>query len=192
VSCAADQPIGFLRLPGPATATEVTEVQQRGGYLDASLGSQRFFFPSDETCEAVISMGASVQYVESGVFGVVEGEAGKCAPVGIGSLEIWRSKQPREVAPRPILRAQIVYRETYRDDEVAFLRGRFPLAVRARLRGDDVVAVISAGEPCLEDVGADEQVGTMEYRQAGPVPFRALLGGRQCAIVGFATPLGPH
>jgi hypothetical protein len=193
LACAADQPIGFLRLPGSATATEVTEVQRRNGYLDASLGDQRFFFPADETCVAVISTGARVQYVESGVLGVVEGEAGRCEPVGVGSLEIWRSKKPREVTRRSTnLRAQIVYREIYRDDDVALLRGRFPLASRARLRGDDVVAVISAEEPCLEGVGSDEQLGTMEYRQAGRDPFRALLGGRQCPILGFATPLGPH
>jgi len=192
LACAADQPIGFLRLPGSGTDTEVTEVHERGGYLDAMLGSQRFLFPADESCTAVIAAGARVQYLETGVLGMVEGEAGRCEPIGVGSLEAWRSNAPRRANDRPNPRAQIVFRKIFRDDDVAFLRGRFPLATRARLRGDDIVAVISAEEPCLEGVGSDQQVGTMEFRQAGPRPFRAFLGGRQCTILAFARPLGAH
>jgi hypothetical protein len=192
LACAADQPIGFLRLPGSGTDTEVTKVHERGGYLDATLGSQRFMFPADEGCVAVISEGARVRYLETGVLGMVESEAGRCEPIGVGSLETWRSNASRKANDRPNPRAQIVFREIFRDDHVAFLRGRFPLANRARLRGDDIVAVISAEEPCLEGVGSERQTGTMEFRQAGPRPFRAFLGGRQCPILAFARPLGPH
>jgi hypothetical protein len=192
LACTADQPIGFLRLPGSATTTELTEVRVRDGYIDASLQTQRFFFPADPKCRAVISTGARVDYVETGVLGVVEGETGSCEAVGVGSLEVWRNKQPRRAERRPNPRAQIVYREIYRDDDVAFLRGRFPLASRARLRGDDIIAVVSTEEPCLEGAGPGEQTGTMEYRQAGRDPFRALLGGRECPIIGFLQPLEPH
>jgi hypothetical protein len=191
LACAADQPLGFLRLPGSATGTEVTEVAQRDGYLDATLGDQRFFFPADPKCRAVLVRGAQVHYVETGVLGLVESEAGECEPVGVGSLEAWRSNKPREVSRRLNPRAQIVYREIYRDDDVVFLRGRFPLASRARLRGDDVIAVISTHEACLETAGTGEQTGTMEYRQAGRDPFRAFLGATPCPISAFVLPIGP-
>jgi hypothetical protein len=193
-ACAGDQPLRFLGLPGSATATEVTEVVPRAGYLDVRLGAQRFFFPADAECQALLAPGARVYYVEGGVLGRVEGEEaeeGACEPVGVGSLQAWRDRKPRPSSSRPNPRAQIVYREIYRDEEVAFLRGRFPLASHARLRGDDIIAVISAHEPCLETAGTGRQTGTMEFRQAGRDPFRAFLGASACPISAFVLPLGP-
>ncbi len=179
-----------MRTPGAATPGRASEVSVRGPYLDAMIGDVRFFFPDTEECRAVIVEGADVEYVQRSVLGEVRRGDAVCEPIGIGSLVYWQKQQPR-VGRKPVTSAQAVYWETYRDASVVLLRGRFPLATRARMRGDDVIAVIDADRDCVETPAEDRQTGTMLYKQVGPVPFELRMGGRRCPIRGFIRPVGP-
>jgi hypothetical protein len=165
----ASEPARVIRLPGAETPSVVTRVDQRG---------------------AVLELGAQVSYHDSGPLGSVDSEAGACEPIGVGSLEAWRSLRGRGMDDKPKPRAQTVSREMYRDKDVVLLRGRFPLASRARMRGDDIVAVLDADDACVPKISSSEQTGTMEYKQSGRPPFRLFLGGESCTIVGFIKPFG--
>jgi hypothetical protein len=186
----ASEPARVIRLPGAETPSVVTRVDQRGPFLDATLGDWRFFFHDEPTCQAVLELGAQVSYHDSGPLGSVDSEAGACEPIGVGSLEAWRSLRGRGMDDKPKPRAQTVSREMYRDKDVVLLRGRFPLASRARMRGDDIVAVLDADDACVPKISSSEQTGTMEYKQSGRPPFRLFLGGESCTIVGFIKPFG--
>ena len=103
LACAKETSVPILRLPGTGTETVVTQVVARAGYLDAMLGDMRFFFPDDEACRTVLSEGADVWYIETGTLGRVQRGEVHCDPVGVGSLEEWRSRQPRYICQPGVL-----------------------------------------------------------------------------------------
>jgi len=174
---------------GFATALGVVE---RGGYIDAYIGPQpglRFFFPSNETCRGILYEEARVIYIRRGSLGRVDAYDGStCPAVGIASLREWRDRGPRPRVDRPLPRAPISFRVVYRDDDLVFARGRFPLASQVGWpRGDDTIALLPTGEACESTI--ERGVGSMEFRSSGRVPFRIVAGGQNCPIVGFVQPL---
>ncbi len=175
--------------PGPATALGVVV---RNGYIDAHIGPQpglRFFFPSDETCRGILYEEARVIYVRRGSLGRVEGPDGTmCSAVGIASLREWRDRGPRPRIDRPLPRSPVSFRVVYRDDDLVFARGRFPLASQVGwARGEDTIALLPTGEACKASI--ESGVGSMEFRSSGRVPFQIVSGGQNCPIVGFVLPL---
>jgi hypothetical protein len=173
----------------PGTAVGVTE---RGGYIDAGIltgtTSLRFFFPADEVCRAILREEARVLYVRRGPMGAVENDAGdSCSPVGIASLREWRDRQPRPRRDEPLPRARIDFRVTYKDDDLVFARGRWPLANQIGWAGgEDTIALLPNSEGCAGPI--ESGVGTMQFQSTGRVPFR-IVGRADCPIVGFVQPL---
>ena len=72
-------------------------------YLDAVLelpdSTLRFFFPDDENCREILRKEAWVEYVNLGTLGEVRRADLTCTPVGIASLEAWRSRRGRRQSP---------------------------------------------------------------------------------------------
>ena len=173
----------------PATAVGVVE---RGGYIDAGLltgtTSLRFFFPADDACRAILREEARVFYVRRGPLGEVQTDEGEsCIPVGIASLREWRDRQPRSRRNEPLPRARIAFEIVYRDDNLVFARGRFPLASQIGWTGgDDTIALLPNSEGCSGPI--ESGIGTMQFQATGRVPFR-IVGRADCPIVGFVQPL---
>lgn len=187
----------------------VTELSVRDGYLDATLSGPgrplRFFFPPNEACAELLRPEAQVGYVARGRYGQVvwpegraptparEGEV--CVPLGVGSLTVWRDRQPRPRTPggatAGVERDTARFRVMHRDDAGILLRGRFPLAGAVGFaNADDLVAFVPASDPCLAVI-ADGQA-TLEYRESGPDPFRLMTGPpARCVVEGFAIPPAP-
>ena len=73
---------------------------------------------------------------------------------------------------------------------VLLLRGRFPLASRIGIpAGYDLVALVPNDAPCR--AAAERGETSIEYRSAGPEPFRLLAGDDACVVTGFAIPPAP-
>ena len=179
-------------LPGEARDRRVVFVAQRGDYLDAVLehrdASLRFFFPDDETCREVLRRDAWVEYVNLGPLGEVRREDLVCTPVGIASLEAWRSRRGRrEEGPLP--RSPVNFRVVYEDEDYVLARGRFPLASRIGWSGgEDTLALIPRNAACAPVIARGR--GSMEFRVAGRDPFILVSREGRCAIQGFVRPLG--
>ncbi|MEN8160682.1 MAG: hypothetical protein ABFS41_11485 [Myxococcota bacterium] len=185
-----------LGLGSFATDLSVVRVVPRGAYLDATLVghglSLEVYTPRDAACSHVLEPEGQVDYVERGVAGRLERDGASCDAIGIGGSRIRRARQPRGAATRAsvIPRAQASFRETYRDDEVILLRGRFPLASQVGFGGGgDAVAVVPNEARCTETI--ERGVASMEYRPAGRTTL-SLVGKRGlCPIIGLIQPLGP-
>lgn len=177
--------------PFAKTATTVGAVVVRGPYLEAALAGGgldlRMLAPASEGCAAILVPEAKVSYAKEGNFGRVERDGAHCDLVGVTSLAAWRDRQPRSrgrMAPTATAR----FRAVHRDPEVAMVRGRFPLAARAGIpAGYDLVALLPASETCRAPLERGE--ATLEFRDAGPEPFRLGGEGGFCPVLGFATPL---
>lgn len=187
----------------------VTELAVRDGYLDATLSGPghplRFFFPRGEVCAALLRPEGKVGYVARGRYGQVvwpegqaptperQGEA--CVPLGVGSLRVWRDRQPRPRtaggATAGLERDTAHFRVVYRDDAGILLRGRFPLAGAVGFAAaQDLVAFVPASEPCLATIAGGE--ATLEFRESGPEPFRLMTEPpARCVVEGFAIPPSP-
>lgn len=180
-------------IPGASEKYTVEAVIQRGPYLDAVLsrrdGNVRFFFPADaQDCRALIRSESAVDYVSLGSLGLVKGGDGlRCEPVGVGSLDWWRRRRGRPTAP-PLPRGTARYQLSYRDAEVAMVRGRFPLTGLVNWAGgQDTIAVLPETEICRRLYEQGE--ATIEYRASGPEPLRLLSGDSGCPIIGLIQPI---
>ena len=202
--CSSTRIEGALGLPGAETPVRVTDVVGRGDYLEATLlgtGAEhlggrvmrpglalRFFFPWEPTCRGVLVPEAEVAYVEGGRLGRVRSAKGECDPVGIGSLRAWRDRRPRRREDRlGIPRSQAVFEVIYRDEEVALVRGRFPLANRFDwVGGNDTIAAIPRTPECERVL--ERGVAALEFRVRGDDPLRLIEDRGYCPVIGLIHP----
>ena len=86
-------------------------------------------------------------------------------------------------------RAQADYRKIYEDSQVAFLRGRFPLASKVGWVGlDDLIAVVPKIPNC--EAPLSRNTSSMEYYPAGRYVLTLVSYRGQCPIQGLITPYG--
>jgi hypothetical protein len=121
---------GCANLPGSSTSSTVETVVERGPYLDVNVSrggsTQRFFTPASEPCRSLLRAEAVVDHVSLGPLGQLQSSGVTCDPIGIGSLAAWSDQRPRlEMGPLPAPQASD--RLEYQDENLAMLRGRFPL-----------------------------------------------------------------
>jgi hypothetical protein len=78
----------------------------------------------------------------------------------------------------------------YQDEEVAMLRGKFPLAGRLGFfAGNDAIAVVPNDASCARAIA--DTGGTLEYFQAGKHVLTLGSAAGRCDIVGLLRPPTP-
>jgi hypothetical protein len=196
LACAQAKEVGLeagreLNPFGSREAT-VMRLERHGPYLLAELSGRRanlsMLVPADAICAQVLEVESQVRFRRHGNFGRFERGDAFCDAVGVASLAAWRDRRPRAPGP-PVPRATVRFRLLERDPELVLVRGRFPLASRVGIpAGFDLVALLPANDDnCARAIERGE--GSMEFRAAGPQPFR-LVGERgTCPVLGFAQPL---
>jgi hypothetical protein len=179
------------RFPGGSTTYQVTFVVARGPYLDAVIERQgsslRLFFPANDACRRVVRVEAMVEYKATSVPGTVKNAQEECESVGIGSLRVWRDRRPRQ-SKQVIPRGNAEFRNVYQDSEITLVRGRFPYANQIGWAGGwDTLAALprNAARDALVARGS----ASIEFRHAGPEPYRLVTGEGRCTIEGFLRPL---
>jgi len=183
---------GCANLPGMSTSSTVETVVERGPYLDVNLSrggsTQRFFAPASEPCRSLLRAEAAIDYVSLGPLGQFQMGDSICEPIGIGSLAAWRDHRPRpQVGPLPARQAS--YELEYQDEDLAMLRGRFPLLGLIGWPGmGDTLVLLPKTEPC--QALTQRGVATIEYRVAGPDPYVLLDGDKRCPLLGLIQPIG--
>jgi len=192
LACNPSRALYQAGLPGVATRFSVAKVVERGGYLDTILqgraGQLRVFAPADETCAAVLAPEADVAFTSEGAGGTMERNGQVCRGVGRGSLAEWRDRRARPETLATIPRAQAAYRVVYRDADVVFLRGRFPLAgLIGWSEVGDTIAVVADTEICREPIEAG--VASLEYRPVGPNVLALVTRQGLCPLEGLLQPL---
>lgn len=191
VGCTKDSVISGIGAPGTSLAAEVGAVMVRHRYLDASVSAgdfqYRFFFPDEARCRDLLNHPEGASFVWLGPLGRVARGEERCSPVGILSLQAWRDRGPR-LSREPVPRAQAVFTEVWRDQEMVLVRGRFPLAGMANwIGGHDSIAILPNVEDCLGFL--EEGVTSMEFHASGKNPLVLLNEDGLCPITGFAQPL---
>jgi hypothetical protein len=194
LACSPEQVGWQLGLPSSQTGFVVLTVVPRAGYLDAVLKGPNFnlrtFTADSEECRNVLVPEAEVQYLEGRPGGSFERNDVTCDSAGIGSLAEWRDRRSR-VSGIGQPRAQASFRRTISDNDVIFVRGRFPLTYLVGWTSfDDTVAALPDTPSCRER--ADEGVGSLEFRQSGPDPLILVGSEGPCPLVGLLRPLGPN
>jgi len=186
-----------LGVPGTSFDLVVTRVERRSELLDVWLQREeltlRSFVPASPACTELLQPERTVTWSQggSGTFHPSSGDAElRCRAAGIGSLEEWRDRLRATpgLEDSIVPSAQADYRIVYRDEDVAFLRGRFPLAGQLGWTSlGDTIAVVPTGPEACADV-LEREVGTMEYFARG-TPVLALMGSAaRCPIVGLVRP----
>jgi hypothetical protein len=177
-------------LPGIRTGMVVEAVSPRGPYLEAKLKMEghdleAYVLPSDE-CRAVFQVSETLSHVASGPQGSYRRGDHQCDGLGIGNLEFWRDRS-RRTTKAGIPRAQASFRVLYSDDEVALLRGSFPLAKYMGFTGvNDLVVVVPRSPECEGSI--EKGVASMEFRGKGNRAL-SLLGGKEpCQMRGLIQP----
>lgn len=172
----------------------VDRVVERGSYLDAELSGHglhlRTFTLDEEVCRRVLEPGAVVDYVERGVGGRFDRDGDECSAAGIGDPLIAGARQPRRGSLRgtPIPRARATFSLLHSDEEVALLRGRFPLASAVGwARADDTVAVIPNTPACSRPM--ESGIASMEYRGSGRNTLTLVSPDGTCRIEGLILPV---
>jgi hypothetical protein len=183
---------GCSNLPGMPTSSSVTSVVERGPFLDTQITqggkSRRYFAPQTEPCRGVLKPEAPIEYVALGPLGQLESGEVVCVPVGIGTLAAWRDQRPRPMVG-PLPARQATYRLEYQDQDLAILRGRFPLLGLIAWPGlGDTLVVIPQTPACKPLMQRD--TATIEYRVAGPDPYVLLSGDERCPVQGLIQPAG--
>jgi hypothetical protein len=195
LACNVERQLYLAGIPGVGTSFDVASVSDRHGYLDVVLvgpaGTLRTFAPSDAECRQVLAPEEAVEFTAAGAVGAFRSSDGAvCRAVGIGSLEDWRDRGPRPETLRssPVPREPAFYDLVYRDEEVAFLRGSFPLGGMVGWSGfDDSIAVVP-NAPACHDV-LERESASMEYRPAGMPVLSLASDTGPCRIVGLIQPL---
>lgn len=192
LGCNPSKNVFQLGLPGARIDMNVASVTQRFGYLDTQLHasgwSLRTFLPANEVCGRVVRTEEGVQYVSDGPYGTLTRGEDRCEAVGIGSLAQWRDKGPRGESRSLIPSAQASYRMVYEDEEVAFLRGDFPLASRLGFAGmGDTIAVVPKLAICQPPLARERS--TLEYFFAGRNVLTLSSNQGRCPIEGLIRPL---
>ena len=181
-----------LGIPGSHFDLTVTRVEQRGDLLDVWLQggdlTLRSFAPASAACARMLRPEELVTWNQGGSGTFRSGDL-RCQAAGIGSLEEWRDRgrATPDLRESPVPSAQADYRIVYEDAEVAFLRGRFPLATRLGWTSlGDTIAVVPKQNECADVL--ERRVATLEYFARGS-PVLALMGRQApCPIVGLVRP----
>ncbi len=188
--CTLDSVVAQAGLPGTSISASVSDVAQRGAYLDARIVAGgfdfRLFFPASETCRFLLEDPVGLRFKWLGVIGRISNDVATCDAVGILSLRAWRDRRPRG-AREPLPRAPARYEVVYRDADLAQLRGRFPLARALGFSGSmDLIVVVPNDEVCNNVMRSG--TASMEFRASGPKPLVLLDGKRFCLVLGLAYP----
>ena len=180
----------------PGLRMQVERVVARGDYLAAVLAARDFsievYLPANESCRTLFVEGAEVEYREGAPGGVYKKDDLECLSSGIGTLREWRNRRPRPRTSGSIVeRGLAIYRVVYQDDEVAFLRGQFPLTGMIGFVGlGDTIAVVSKVPQCEGPIARENS--SIEYYHTGKKVFTLVSAKGQCPIIGFITPSGPE
>jgi hypothetical protein len=174
------------------TSSTVQTVVERGPLLDVQISqggkSRRYFARKTEPCLGVLKPESPIEYVALGPLGQLQSGEVVCVPVGIGSLAAWRDNKPRPmVGPLPARQAD--YRLEYQDQDLAILRGRFPLLGLIAWPGLGDTLVVIPQTPACKPLMQDD-AATIEYRVAGPDPYVLYSGDQRCPIQGLIQPEG--
>ena len=145
-ACTRDQLAYHATLPGTSSSASIAWLGEHAGYLDvevATAGKQlRFFVPAaDADCAEMQTTSGGVDYANSGLLGELESGSLRCEPVGILSLNEWRSRRPRG-SREPVPRARATWSIIHRDDELVLAR---PCALDGLDGKPSLVHVILAG-----------------------------------------------
>ena len=177
--------------PFSASDGWVVSSERVGPYVLARIegdDSLALLTPPSPSCASVLAPEARVRYAKHGIFGRLVGSDGTtCDPVGTASLAVWRDRQPRAEG-RAFPRATARYRTLHQGDGRVLLRGRFPLASRVGIpAGFDLVALVPDTPACAAALARGE--ASLEFRDAGPEPFRLVGAEGPCPVLGFAMPV---
>jgi len=183
-------------LPWVESEMSVTRVELRDGYLDATLQNGggttlRVFGPASPRCGRVLAAEATVTWTFEGAVGTASRDGERCVATGVGRLEEWRDMRPDPTGLRttPVPREQATYRRVYADEEVIFLRGRFPLVRLLDWTGlDDTIAVVP-NEPACQGP-AERGVASLQYYPGGEPALALLSGDRLCPVEALLRPPG--
>jgi hypothetical protein len=189
--CSLDTAVARAGLPGTTLAAEISNVKERGSYIDARVVAGgfdfRLFFPADDTCRGVLASSEGRRFTWLGLMGRVTNGDERCNAVGVLSLVAWRDRQPRR-SREPLPRAPVRYQVVYRDDELVQLHGRFPLASHLGFTGTQrLVAVIPNDKETCSGF-ADRGTASMEFRVRGPNVLTLIDGNSLCVVQGMAQP----
>jgi hypothetical protein len=180
---------------GTTDELHVASRRARGGYLDTLLVGEegklalRVFAPDTPTCRYVLEPEQTARYRSRGAAGQLLRGDQTCDAVGIGDPFVSRYRQPRGQAAgaSPVPRAQASFEKVYEDEDVIFLRGRFPLASLVGWAGGvDTIAVVQNREVCRAP--AERGVASMEYRPRGGTTLALVGQGGLCRIDGLLIP----
>ena len=183
-----------VQLPGVDKTMRVERLVTRGDYLDAILAGGDFvigvYLPNNDACSTIFHEGVEVNYLEGAPGGMYKQDDWVCHSAGIGTLIEWRKRRPRPRNTGSIVeRGRANYKVVYQDDEVTFLRGRFPLTGLLGFVGfDDTIAVVLNTPECEAPIG--RTTSTMEYYPTGKKVFTLVSTQGQCLITGLITPFG--
>lgn len=188
---AASEAAAGLGVPTPVEA-QVTFLGERDRrFLDATVDTRRsklrFFFPTDETCRAVVTGPGQAFYSSLGPYGRLSRNGQHCDPVGLLALRAWRDRRPRQTSGgrSPVPRDTAVYQVVYSDEDIILARGRFQLAGMVGWAGGYDTLAVFPNLPECQGLMA-RTTATMEYRDAGKVPLVLLDGRQRCPFLGFA------
>lgn len=195
VACNAKLNAWQAGIPGWKTPMRVAYATPRDGYLEAVLEMPGLtlvtYVPNDPVCAGILSADSPVDYVNSNPGGEFRAGDRSCRAVGIGTLRVWRNRQPRPSnrGGAIIARAQADYRKVYEDTDFVFLRGRFPLSGKVGWVGlDDLIAVVPNIPACAMPIA--RHTSSMEYFPVGRYVLTLVATRGQCPIEGLITPYG--
>lgn len=184
----------------PRGRVVVLRAEAVGPYLDAAFEAaldgqvERFYFPDEPVCRALLVPGRPLRYERVGSFGRLRDDEGAlCTPVGISTLGRWRDLELRRRPVRPP-RVLAEYRAlppaggaATRPAAWLLVRGRFPLALAIRWPEPmDAVAVLPPEPACRAALASGR--ATLELRADLPRPFWLETDAGRCPIEGFALP----
>jgi hypothetical protein len=176
--------------PFSSTDANVNAVSQVGPYLLVELrgagANISLFTPVTPACASVLQPEAAIRYEKYGIFGRFSRGEETCTANGAASLAAWRDRNYRRRGTL-VPRAQAQFTKLFESPQLVLLRGRFPLASRVGIpAGYDLVAMVP-NDPICQPV-VERGVASLEYRDAGPMPFSLVTDRGPCPVLGFAEP----
>ena len=188
--CTLDSAVAGAGLPGTNFEATVSNVKERGSFVDARVVAGgfdfRLFFPANDLCRDLLMNPEGLRFTWAGLMGRVSRGDERCAAVGVLSLVAWRDRQPRR-SREPLPRAPSRYHVVYRDADLVQLHGRFPLAGQLGFTGTQrLIVVVPNDETCSGF--ANRGTASMEFRVRGPDPLVLIDRGQPCRVLGVAQP----